>query len=88
MFFDTIDHPAISIDPEYPGNQGEGLVAPRFWGFEKDDVAYEGVQIEKEVDVRDVADDLYTLEIVEGTNKAYFTQPALPATYQKDKTEL
>ena len=85
--FPSTDRNPISIDPECPGNQGKGLVAPHFWGFEKDGVSHEGVQIEKDVDVRDVADGLYSLEIVEGTNKAHFTQPALPATYRKDKTE-
>ena len=86
-YYSSTDRPAISIDPEYPGNQGEGLVCPKFWGFEQGGVSYEGIQIEKEVDVRDVADGLYSLEIVEGTNKAFFTQPALPATYRKDKAE-
>ena len=62
-------------------------MAARFWGFEKDGISYEGVQIEKVVDIRDVSDGLYSLEIVEGTNTATFTQPTLPSTYRKDKTE-
>ena len=45
------------------------------------------MQIEKLVDIRDVTEGLYSLEIVEGTNAATFTQPALPSTFRKDKTE-
>lgn len=83
----TLDRAAISIDPDHPGNQGEGVIAPRFWGLEIDNVSCEGVQIEKIVDIRDVRESLYKLEIKEGTNQAFLTQPILPAPFRKDKTQ-
>ena len=83
-----LDEKAISIDAKYPGNQGEGIyAAARFWGFEKDSFVYEGVNIELLVDIRDVEESNYSMEVVDGGNVATLTVPVLPATFRKDKQE-
>ena len=77
----------ISIDPFYPGDQGEGVHAARFWNYEKDGFVYEGVNLELLVDMRDVEEGLYSMEFVDGTNTAVLTVPTLAATWRKDKSE-
>ena len=81
------DKKSISIDPQYPGNQGEGIFAPRFWGYEKDGFVYSGVTIEILVDLRDVEESLYALKFIDGTNIATMTVPILPATFRKHKRQ-
>ena len=77
----------VSIDPHYTGNQGEGIFAPRFWGYEKDGFVYSGVTIKLLVDLRDVEESMYSLDFVNGENVASLTIPTLPAMFHKDKQQ-
>ena len=42
----------------------------------------------KSWDIRDVKDGLCEFQIIEGTNKGFFTQPILPATFRTDKAQF
>ena len=48
---------------------------------------YEGLELEVLVDIRDVEESLYSLEIIDGTNKATMKMPLIPAMFRKDKTQ-
>lgn len=75
----------IEVDPEYCGDQGEGLYCFPFWNYEKDKFVYSGFDLEMLVDLRDVEEDLFCLEYTESTNEMVLSKSMMAATMRKDK---
>ena len=72
--------PVVHIDPTYPGDQGEGIFVSRMSDTEHGGTEWKGcIEIEMLVDERDVREDLYSIEYMEGSNEATLTKPSFPA---------
>lgn len=78
----------MEIDPKYPGDQGESVYCFRILSYTKDKMVYEGSEIEMLVDLRDVKENMYSLEVLEGSNQATLTKPVMVATFRKDKDKF
>ena len=79
----------VEIDPQYPGDLGEGIFAFRISDVEYGHFEWKGcMEIELLVDERDVQANLYSIEYKEGTNIAILTKPILPAPFVHDKAEF
>lgn len=75
----------IYMNPDLPGDQGEGLHMCKFWSFPHGTDEYDGVIIDLPVDYFDVEDDMYSIFFEEGTNKAVFSKPLLSSPWRNDK---
>jgi hypothetical protein len=75
----------IYMNPEIPGDQGEGLHMCKFWGLAHGTDEYDGVIIDLPVDYFDHEDDVYSIYFEEGTNKAVFSKPLLASPWRNDK---
>ena len=76
----------VRIDPNIPGDQGEGIHCFRLLpNHEKDGVGYTGVQLELDVITRDVELGHYWMEYIEGSDETFLYKPLLAATYVQDK---
>jgi hypothetical protein len=75
----------IIVDPNRPGDQGEGLHCFKFWGHTVRADEYSGVVLEMLIDHRDIRDATYSLRFEEGTNRAELTKPILAGPFREDR---
>ncbi|CAB9530957.1 hypothetical protein SEMRO_3138_G344360.1 [Seminavis robusta] len=79
----------INIDTTYPGDQGDGVFAFRISTLQHGGVEWrEGIELEMLVDPRDVQQELYKIEYIEGSNEATLYKPVLPAPFRDDASEF
>lgn len=83
FFPDDDELTVIPIDVNKIGNQGEGYFVTKFWGETCNNYIYDGYEISKLVDIRDVKKGHHSLSFI-GTKpgtQLLVTQPIFPATF-------
>ena len=83
FFPDDDEFTVIPINVDKIGNQGEGYFVTKFWGETCNNYIYDGYEISKMVDIRDVKKGYHSLSFMGTKPGTQFlvTQPIFPATF-------